>query len=280
MGGSRVNLPEAADAGSSQPLLAAAPPQPVMTKAGGNISPVAAAGQMSKSAANAPAAQSIETDQFLNNSLTQRYRNVVIVESRTAAATPAVLDEFTVEQNGNEMKVVDRDGSVYNGTISNLVTEDLAAMDSIATPYAAPTQPAVAGASESAATLQAGNAPRLVQQNGGGGRGGFGGGGGGVQAQNFNEQQNFYFRVEGTNRSLRQRVVFTGNMIQNTIANSSQYNLSNNANTQQFRQQNQVQQAPGMNNLNLQMPNNFINGRVILDDGKISTEMNALQVEP
>jgi len=57
-------------------------------------------------------------------------------------------------------------------------------------------------------------------------------------AQNAPELQNYFFRVEGTNRSLNQRVIVTGNLLQNNVGNIQ--NADNNNNSQAFRIQQNV----------------------------------------
>jgi hypothetical protein len=202
-------------------------------------------------------------DQLLVNSSTQRFRNVAVMEKAKTEVT--VLDEFVVQQNGNALKIVDRDGSVYDGfvqpapadstgtnwdyyaTADKIANREARAEESVAT--------VVSGAP--AGTLLAGRDPAPEPQ--------------------LTEAQNLYFRVEGTNRSLRQRVVFTGNLIQNTFIEAGQNRF---ANTQTYRQQNQVQMPASQNLGQMQMQNNFINGRVLLNNNKTATEVNAVLVEP
>ena len=95
-----------------------------------------------------------------------------------------------------------------------------------------------------------------------------------AQVQGGAELQNYVFRVEGTNRSLNQRVIFTGNLLQNSLVESSQNRMDTRNFKQQAVQQNINNAADG-----LQMQNNFINGRVQLGTNKTSAEFNALSVE-
>ena len=202
-------------------------------------------------------------------------------------------DDFVVRQNGGSVTIVDRDGSTYNGyarvaevTFSN-------------------------GTRENAGVIQ------LVPNANTGGRAGQLFNRQGLNDNNYNQlsdrtqslrfQQvvgpinappqniaaNIFFQVQGTNRSLNQRVVFTGNLIQNgtvlnTLNNGGNYTTINNTipNTQNTQA---TQQSPaslgdlqgnfsnGRNSPNTY--NNFINGRVQLDN-KQPTELNALQVDP
>lgn len=219
---------------------------------------------------------------YNNAGLAQRYRNVAVTEKQKQISPP-VLDEFTVAQNGEALTVIDRDGSIYNG-------------------YA---RPASATRQNVSANFDYANPIQMVPNAGGGGRGGgafdqraqnrayeqnqnlsvanvsqnlaVGQGG---QSQNSIATLNCFFRVEGTNRSLNERVVFTGNLLQNVgFYNNSAGNFQNNAGTQNFQQQ---QAAPPGNAVfngtyNAPVLNNVINGRVQLGDKK-ADELNALSV--
>ena len=103
-----------------------------------------------------------------------------------------VLASFELQQNGNQISVVDHDGSIYNGTLQ-------------------PTAPA----NEDLAKTRPGEklgASQLKQQN-------FGT----VNSQQL-ASQNYFFRVSGANRRLKQNVVFSGNLlpISNAPAGASQ----------------------------------------------------------
>jgi hypothetical protein len=98
-----------------------------------------------------------------------------------AAGTPApVLVSFRVEQTGNNMKVVDADGSVYTGSVQLAQQEP-------------PTDSLYHATQNNAPANAAASANNRVTQN---------------QAQ-----QNYFFRVAGTNRNLKQNVVFSGNFV-------------------------------------------------------------------
>lgn len=209
------------------------------------------------------------------NSPSQRfYRNVAVTDELKKSGKITVLDEFTVEQNGNALTVVDRDGSIYNG-------------------YARP-----ADAERQNLNAASGNPIQLVPNSASGGRAGAMWNKGSMNrsesnlglppagsAQNFAGNTaspvpntptalNYFFRVEGTNRSLNQRVVLTGNLLQN---NSAAQNAGIN---QTFR--NQQNFSPGIQyNFNQQSfpQSNFINGRVQLDNTK-PVEFNALSTDP
>jgi hypothetical protein len=104
----------------------------------------------------------------------------------TAAPAKAVpvLANFQVQQNGNAIRVVDADGSVYDGS---LLPESAVAQNGPA-PAATPAPPVTAPAQvERAKTI----ATRDESQT----------------------AQNYFFRVTGTNRTLKQNVVFAGNLL-------------------------------------------------------------------
>jgi hypothetical protein len=122
------------------------------------------------------------------NSNSQKFRNAV------ANAAP-VLVSFELQQNGNNLAVVDADGSVYQGSLqtNSPVSQDQAA--TAVPPDAAQNQISIATKNQNAA----GN--------------------------------NFYFRVAGQNRTSKQNVVFTGNLIPlaGSLDNSQAAATANNA---------------------------------------------------
>ena len=104
---------------------------------------------------------------------------------RSADKLPTlVLAAFEVEQSGRELRVIDRDGSVYTGYLQEVVTGSTA--NSFAHSPSLALAPAASGKVKSAPIT---SKPQLVRQ----------------------PSANYSFQVEGTNRSLGQRVVFTGN---------------------------------------------------------------------
>ena len=222
-----------------------------------------------------PAMQSAPKDLFINSAMTQRYRNVSYKEAVKPSSRQIVLNEFTVEQNGNALKVVDGDGSVYKGyvefaPVDMVVSTNLGVIASnyVQQTLAYGSQMAPTTSHEPKATSGEVQVPTQARH-----ADGFAA----VQEQNANLGQNYYFRVEGTNRSLKERVVFTGNIFNNMLVNADQ-NAA--ASVQQFRQQTQVQQTHSNNAYNFQLQkNNFINGRVLLGNSRQSTELNALSVD-
>jgi hypothetical protein len=95
-----------------------------------------------------------------------------------------VLVNFQVQQNGNAIRVVDADGSVYDGSLlpeSAIAQIEPAPAATPASPVTAPEQV------ERAKTI----ASRDESQT----------------------AQNYFFRVTGTNQTLKQNVVFAGNLL-------------------------------------------------------------------
>jgi hypothetical protein len=109
-----------------------------------------------------------------------------------------VLESFELEQNGDRISVMDRDGSIYKGSLRPV---ELVAKDDLSKSRTAVDKPGLAA---------------LRNNNSGGA--------GNVQQAAQPSAQNYFFRVSGANRSLKQNVVFTGNLIQlsNATGNAAQ----------------------------------------------------------
>jgi hypothetical protein len=108
-----------------------------------------------------------------------------------APVSPRVLSSFRVEQTGNQLRVIDSDGSVYSGSLQTPadVSGQLFAYDEI---------------SAARQTLQKTDGTNAPAQSTAG----------------------FFFRVTGTNLTLNQPVVFTGNFLADDRAPSSQSNIT------------------------------------------------------
>ena len=104
------------------------------------------------------------------NSNSQKFRNAV-------ANTAPVLVSFELQQNGNDLAVVDADGSVYQGSLQTNSGDAQSPAPAVVPP----------GAEQSQISDVAKNAGAAGN--------------------------NFYFRVAGQNRTSKQNVVFTGNLI-------------------------------------------------------------------
>jgi hypothetical protein len=115
---------------------------------------------------------------------------------KVATKTPPVLASFEVQQSGNAMTVVDRDGSVYTGSIQ-------------------PANPAAQDAPLAAAAPPVDQAKDLGQ----------------TKNETSSAQNNYFFHVAGLNRISQQNVVFVGNVIplSNAWSNAMQNQPANKA---------------------------------------------------
>jgi hypothetical protein len=116
-----------------------------------------------------------------NTVASQHFFRVNVSASRrakeTASVSAPVLTSFRVEQKGERMRIVDADGSVYTGTVL-AAAEENAPASSFSGKFQ--NTPAAAVAKTRPPTPAG---------------------------------RNYFFRVAGTNRNLRQNVVFSGNLI-------------------------------------------------------------------
>lgn len=165
----------------------------------------------------------------------------------TAAKTPLaykakpaqpVLASFQVEQADSELRITDGDGSVYAGYVQ--------AVDAV---QRARLAKATGGAIEQGTVANRDLEPLAPQ--------------------------NYFFRVVGTNRTLRKQVVFTGNLI--AITNSTQL-PSANTNLAFGTRPGDLQTSPHRQNF-LPLLNSRIAGKLVVGSGK-AIEINALPAGP
>ncbi|MFO1512548.1 MAG: hypothetical protein U1F83_06485 [Verrucomicrobiota bacterium] len=180
----------------------------------------------------------------------QSYANVVPEQLQAKAAkvkaeTPIVpvLANFQVQNVGNEVRVIDSDGSTYRGVVSAEVAGQTGA---------APGKPAEANFERAdLRRAQTASEAAIANQQG---------------------TQNYLWRVEGTNRTLNQNVVFTWNFVNPTNAlAASQTKTISGALTQD------ASKLPSQFPMMLQ--NSIINGRAQLGPAQ-QTEVNAVPVKP
>jgi hypothetical protein len=139
-----------------------------------------------------------------------------------AAASP-VLDSFQVEQQGQSLRIVDSDGSVYAGALQLVAPEGEALRELTVRSR----QMATTDRQSTAAPARPQAAPAQQQQQQ-------------QQQQSFDQNWNFAFKVSGTNRSLKQNVVFTGNLVGPPLgqglrfANNVALRVENNAPAREF----------------------------------------------
>ena len=168
-----------AESAAAAPVLAAAPAPP---------SNFGLAGSTLASQAT-PAAPAV-TQQFFRAPVT-----AAAAPQISDSPPPPVLNSFRVERRGNDLRVIDSDGSVYSGVltlISNTATASGPIGGTVADSSGATSAP---GAGDTNSPPAAAPNPRR--------------GGAGLAAQNYS------FTVSGTNLSLNQLVVFSGNLIPN-----------------------------------------------------------------
>ena len=140
-----------------------------------------------------PSGEAVASQQFVQtgsaSNMQQIFKNAI-----ASAKVAPVLANFQFQQNGAAISVVDGDGSVYNGYLlaaDAAIQHEPAAVQKLYSPRATP--PAQLQEKAKATQLS-----KSAEQS----------------------AQNYSFRVAGTNRSLKQNVVFTGNMT--TISNAGQ----------------------------------------------------------
>jgi hypothetical protein len=163
-----------------------------------------------------------------------------------AAAKPAepnqVLAAFQVEQAGNQLRVIDNDGSTYTGGV------ELAAGELFSN------------------TATDREEVKLLKTDGNGAARNITA----KSASNAQAAQNYFFRVAGTNRTLNQQVVFSGNFLEATKAPAAaqmETNRWQNVGTSQLQQS-----AP-------MLLNSTIFGRAQVGDQK-EIQINAVPVAP
>jgi hypothetical protein len=175
--------------------------------------------------------------------------NAPAVFADKAAPARPVLASFQLQQAGSQLQIVDGDGSVYSGSVQledsmrrlrSAKAQAPALALSTRTPVEAPAQRTVS-------SLDSGPAG----------------------------SQNYAFRVAGTNLSLNQRIVFTGNLLTDTnlaVALQVSTNLSLEGG------QGGAQNTPAQQGL-LQLNNSRISGKVVIGNST-AVEINALPANP
>ena len=185
------SLPQlvAADNSASR-RLAEAPAE--LKDAGGNVVDGMLAAKVPAAAppvASLPASSQISTDsktakqngsiQFASNTAQNNFKNTVALDK-----SAAVLANFQVQQNGNTIRVVDADGSVYDGSLQ---PESAFIQDS----------PVQTGTAASSGEVAAQNERQNTV----------------ATRDELQTAQNCFFRVTGMNQTLKQKVVFAGNLL-------------------------------------------------------------------
>lgn len=181
------------------PAPASAPAPPTDNLATDKMSDVPANGQLAvQTAASTFNAVKTESIQFGSSAaqlargqigaLQNSFRNNAVSLGR-----PVVLANFLVQQTGNAIRVLDADGSVYDGAV---IDYDATAHRTPETPEMTPPVVAPPAAQAPAATQEKMVGPVAA-----------------LASQENSARQNYFFRVAGLNRTLKQNVVFTGSLM-------------------------------------------------------------------
>lgn len=166
---------------------------------------------------------------------------------RAEVLIPPVLQNFQVQQQGRDLRIVDGDGSIYKGVVdeANTLYKQMSARQ----------EQKLAIANDSKFNLK----PPKQQTEA-------------VSAVKKLEAQAYYlYRVEGTNRTLNQNVVFTWNFLDTNALAAGTLNYQNVA--QQLDATKLPSQFPAV------LQNSFINGRAQFGAGR-AIEVNAVPVQP
>ena len=160
-----------------------------------------------------------------------------------------LLASFEVQQSGQNLKVVDRDGSVYRGYWQN-------------SPIAAAKEEALknTAAFSLARGLRSADAPKSLSD---------------AELTNTQASSNYFFQVTGTNVTLNQQVVFTGNFSFPATNESGALGGGSNLDLNWAL----AQQGTNFQMTNLPLLNSRISGKARLDDRR-EIEINALPAKP
>lgn len=160
--------------------------------------------------------------------------------AKISAAQANLLNSFQLEQSGNRIRIVDNDGSVYEGALLADAREEAA-------PRKALKSVTLAGSLKTGTEKAGAQTPN----------------------QNFVAQQNFRFAAAGTNLSLRQRVTINGAFVAATgAAENSVLNLDKISN----------QQLKAKVQSGVWLSNGRVTGRAVTADGQ-AVELDAEQVQ-
>jgi len=171
----RVTRARLAKTTVNAPMAAAPPPPATLAPVATPLAGATVAGELKEQEPGAGTLQSfVQTGAAAHQQ--NLYRNVSV-----AARTAPVLQSFQVLQNGDAISVVDRDGSVYLGSVQLAV-----AGHSEGVPVEAPPGATASKQDQIKAIQSVASEPQATQ--------------------------NYFFRVTGLNRTLQQNVVFSGNV--------------------------------------------------------------------
>jgi hypothetical protein len=166
--------------------------------------PPAAAPALSLAASSLPAQAEYGRAQLAPATIVQKFVQTTAFATsggpaRKNAETPPVLETFQVEQTGNQLRVIDSDGSSYSGSIQFAKAEAF---------HDAVDETKKTGDFMPQAKIPA---PKTFRR----------------QIPEPQAGENYFFRVAGTNRTLKQTVAFTGNLLVLTNASpATQYGVT------------------------------------------------------
>jgi hypothetical protein len=166
-------------------------------------------------------------------------------DSRANRLTPPVLVNFKVEQAGRDLRVVDGDGSVYRGVVDeeNTLYKQISERQ----------QQKLVIANDSKFKFQTPKQADAISP-----------------AKQLDAEIYYLYRVEGTNRTLNQNVVFTWNFVDTNALASGSLNYQNTA--QKLDATKLPSQFPAL------LQNSYINGRAQFGEGR-EVEVNAVPVK-
>jgi hypothetical protein len=166
-------------------------------------------------------------------------------DARANQLTPPVLINFKVEQAGRDLRVVDGDGSVYKGVVDeqNTLYKQISERQ----------QQKLAIANDSQFKFQTPKQTEAISP-----------------AKQLDAETYYLYRVEGTNRTLNQNVVFTWNFVDTNALASGNLNYQNTA--QKLDATKLPSQFPAL------LQNSYINGRAQFGEGR-EIEVNAVPVK-
>lgn len=197
---------------TAEPASVAPPPPPAMTPPASEVAANDSLGIRAPVAQPAPASvaevpraiekaqiQTFAAQRMMTWGLQNNFRNTVM-----PAQNISVLANFQVQQNGNALRVVDQDGSVYDGSLQ--MVNNLVEQTETVTDRRNQYQNAVTQVTGGSVTNPAAPPPTT---------------------------QNYFFRVTGMNRTLNQNVAFSGTLVSASVQSSAQQSFWQNYGAEQ-----------------------------------------------
>jgi hypothetical protein len=191
----------------------------------------------------------------------------VAMSSYTAAGQMQVLTEFTVQQSGEAITVVDRDGSIYKGYARLETAVEPPTAQAAGVGAATGSLKSNNGGKDGYIRKDAADIPAVPRAQTTKARND-------AQVANQAGLMNYSIYAEGTNRSLNQRVILKGNLMQFSVSSNAQVN----GGLQIFRQQGISNLLTNAGPVQSQTLNGIITGRLQLGPAN-SIEFNANSTE-